>query len=87
MFLTKVMLKVGTVSKYYEKTGVSIVTLISDLSINDNIRVMDRLKDSIQPKIIFIQVGFKKINFAPKGETVAIKFDEQIKEGSEIFRG
>ena len=81
------MFKIGTVSKYYEKTGVSIVTLISDLSINDSIRVMDRLKESIQPKIEYIQIGFKKVSFAPKGETVAIKFDEQIKEGSEIFRG
>ena len=80
------MFKIGAVTKYYEKTGVSIVTLISDLSIDDNIRVMDRLKDSIQPKIEYIQIGFKKVSFAPKGETVAIKFDEQIKEGSEIFR-
>jgi len=80
------MFKVGTVSKYYEKTDVSIVTLISDLSVDDNIRVMYRLKDSIQPKIEYIQIGFKKVSFAPKGETVAIKFNEQIKEGSEIFR-
>jgi len=80
------MFKVGTVSKYYEKTGICIVTLISDLSVDDDIRVMDRLKDSIQPKIEYIQTGFKKVTFANKGEMVAIKFDEKIKEGSEIFR-
>jgi len=80
------MFKVGTVSKYYEKTGVAIVTLISGLSVDDDIRVMDRLKDSIQPKIEYIQIGFKKVTFANSGETVAIKFDEKIKEGSEIFR-
>lgn len=87
MFLTKVMLKIGTVTKYYEKTGVSIVSLISDLSIDDNIRVMDRFKDTKQPKIEYIQIGIKKVNFAPRDGIVAIKFDEEIKEGSEIFRG
>lgn len=80
------MFKIGTVSKYYEKTDVSIVTLVSDLSIDDNVRVLDRFKDSIQPKIIYIQIGFKKVSYAKKGETVAIKFNEKIKEGSEIFR-
>lgn len=85
--LLKQMFKIGTVTKYYEKTGISIVTLISDLSIDDNLRVMDRFKDSRQPKIEFIQVGYKKVNYAKKGEVVAIKFDDEIKEGSEIFRG
>ena len=65
-----------------------IVTIQNDggLSVDDDIRVMDRLKDSIQPKIEYIQIGFKKVTFANSGETVAIKFDEKIKEGSEIFR-
>lgn len=80
------MFKIGTVSKYYEKTGVSIVELIADLSIDDNIRVMDRLKDSKQPRIEYIQIGSSKVNYANKGIVVAIKFDEAIKERSEIFR-
>lgn len=80
------MFKVGTVTKYYQKTGIAVVDLISDLSKDDEIRILDNLRDSFVTNIEYIQLGTKKVNFVEKGQTVCIKFDEKVKEGSEIYR-
>ena len=80
------MFKVGTVIKYYQKTGIAVVDLISDLSLDDKIRVLNNLRDSFVTTIKYIQLGTKRMNFAEKGQTVCIKFDEDVKEGSEIYR-
>ncbi len=81
------MFKIGTVTKYLEKTGVCIVDLIADLGVSDKIRIMHKYKDTIENiKIEFIQIGTQKVEIASKGTTAIVKFDQAVREGSEIYR-
>lgn len=80
------MIKIGSVVNFFEKTEVCVVNLVQDIDISYQIKVIHPLNDSISPKIEFIQIGTKKVNFVKKGQTVIIKFDEKIKPGSEIYK-
>ncbi len=80
------MFKVGVVTHYYDKIGVAIVELDNALAVNDRVKFVDGRDDLFEQKIESIQVGHKKLDAANKGETVGIKTEALVPEGTEIFK-
>lgn len=80
------MFKVGTVSHYYDKIGVAIVTLGATLSVGERIKFVHNGEDLFQQVVESIQVEHKKLDSADKGDVIGLKTNEAVKTGTEIFK-
>lgn len=80
------MFKVGTVLKYYEKLGMAIVDLTSDLLVGDHIKYKN-IHDHEEDQVVEVmQMEHKKIDFAKAGSVVGLQLDEEATEGTEIYK-
>lgn len=80
------MFKVGKVTHYYDKIGVAVVELTGDLAVGDRIKFVRGSEDLFEQTVESIQVEHNKIDSAKKGETVGLKVDQPLKEGTEIYK-
>jgi putative protease len=80
------MFKVGKVIHYYDKIGVAVVELTSDLAVGDRIKFTRGGEDMFEQTVESMQVEHNKIDSAKKGDTVGLKVDQPVKEGAEIFK-
>lgn len=80
------MIKVGKVTHYYDKIGVAVVELISDLAVGDKIKFVRGGEDMFEQIVDSIQVEHNKIDSAKRGDIVGLKVDNPVKEGAEVFK-
>lgn len=80
------MLKVGTVSHYYDKIGVAIVELSGTLSVGEKVKFVRGGEDLFEQVVESIQVEHKKLDSANKGDVIGLKTNDAVKEGTEIFK-
>lgn len=79
-------LKVGKVTHFYDKIGVAIVELISELGIGDRIKFVRGGEELFEQDVESIQVEHEKKDKAGKGEVIGLKTKKEVKEGAEVFR-
>ncbi|HUV46778.1 MAG TPA: hypothetical protein VMW29_01455 [Candidatus Bathyarchaeia archaeon] len=77
--------KVGVVIHYYDKLGVAIVDLSSDLSLGDKIKIAGDDQELIQ-EVSSMQIEHKPVNNAKKGDSIGLKVDQVVKEKAEVFK-
>jgi len=80
------MFKVGEVSNYFDKIGIAIVTLDNTLSVGDKIKFVLDNQDLFEQAVESIQIEHKKLDSANRGSVVALKTNEAVKAGTEIFK-
>lgn len=80
------MFKVGKVIRYYEKIGVTIVELSSNLTVGDKIKVFKDGREILSQSIDAIKVNQENLPFAKAGDVVALILNDKVQKGSEIFR-
>ncbi len=80
------MFKIGTVSHYYDKIGVAIVELGGTLSVGEKVKFVRGGEDLFEQVVESIQVEHKKLDTASKGDVVGLKTNEEVKEGTEVFK-
>jgi putative protease len=80
------MLKVGTVTHYYDKIGVAIVELNGTLSVGEKVKFVRGGEDLFEEAVESIQVEHKKLDSAGKGDVIGLKTNEAVKEGTEVFK-
>lgn len=78
--------KVGKVTHYYDKIGVAVISLDSDLGIGDKIIFTRGGEEMFNQQVTSMQVEHDKIEKAKKGDIVGMKTDQPVKEGAEIFK-
>lgn len=78
--------KVGRVSHYYDKIGVAIVELDSDLGVGDMVKFVRGGEDLFEQKVSSLQIEHEKVENAKKGDVIGLKTKETVKEGAEVFR-
>ncbi len=78
--------KVGKVTHYYDKIGVAIVELESDLAVGDKIKFVRGGEDLFEQTVESMQIEHNKIESAKKGDTIGLKVNEEVKEGAEVFK-
>lgn len=77
--------KIGTVTHYFGKINVAVLDLKGKLNLGDEVHIMGHSTDFTQ-KISSMQVDHKEVESAKKGSDVALKVDERVREGDEIFK-
>lgn len=78
--------KIGVVTHFYDKIGVAVVDLISDLAVGDKIKFVRGGEDLFEQEVVSIQVEHNKVERAKKGDVIGLKTKELVKEGAEVFR-
>jgi putative protease len=79
-------LKVGKVTHYYDKIGVAIIELTSDLGVGDKVKFIRGGEDLFEQDISSIQVEHEQIEKGKKGDVIGLKVDSELKEGAEVFK-
>lgn len=80
------MFKIGKVTNYYEKIGITIAKITGSLTVGDNIKVFKDGKELLFQKVTKILSNQTNIPFAKPGDVVGLVLDEKIQKGSEIYR-
>lgn len=80
------MFKVGTVTHYFDKVGVATVELGGTLSVGDRIKFILEGEELFSQTVELIQIGYKKVDSASAHDVVALKTNEFVKTGTEIFK-
>ncbi|MDA1337641.1 MAG: translation elongation factor-like protein [bacterium] len=78
------MKPIGKIVHYYDKAGVGIIELESELTVGDRIRI-ERGENSFEQEVSSMQVEYKSVEKAKKGDFVGVKLDEKVKEGALVL--
>lgn len=78
--------KVGKVTHFYDKIGVAVISLDSDLGVGDRIKFVRGGEDLFEQDVSSMQVEHEKIDKAKKGDTVGMKTDQPVKDGADVFK-
>lgn len=76
---------IGKVTHYFPKVGVAIVKLKNNLEIGERIKFKKEDQEFDQV-VTSMQIEYKDIKEAKKGQEIGIKVDEKVKEGWEVYK-
>lgn len=76
---------VGTISHYFAKPQVGVVQLTADIKVGDTLRFSGHGAD-LQQAVTSMQLDHASVESASSGTAVAIKVDERVREGTEVYR-
>lgn len=77
------MKKVGEVTHYYDNIGVVIVKLEDTLKVGDKIKFEGHGAD-FEQEVTSLQVNHAQVEKAEKGDTVGLKADQKVREGTVV---
>ena len=76
-------MKVGKVTHYYDNIGVVIVKLTNPLQIGDKVRLKGHCAD-FEQEVSSLQVDHEQVDAASTGDTIGLKTEEKVREGTEV---
>ena len=76
---------VGTITHYYGKLQVGIVTLTGDVSTGDTLRFLGHGAD-FQQTVTSMQVDHSVVEAASAGTQVGIRVAQRVREGTKVYR-
>ena len=76
---------VGKITHYFGKIEVGIVELSKGLSVGDTIHIKGSTTD-FEQTVDSMQIEHENIEKAKKGEVIALKVKDKVKEGDEVYR-
>ena len=77
--------EVGKITHYYSKLGVGIVNLSESLTVGDQVHFKGPTTDFSQT-VSSLQVEYKEVGEAKKGEMVGMKTDQKVREGDQVLK-
>ena len=78
------MKPIGKVIHYYDKAGVAIVELQAELKLQDRIRI-ELGDNAFTQEVSSMQKEHQSLEKGEKGDSVGIKVDQKVKEGSLVL--
>lgn len=78
--------KVGKITHYYDKIGVAIIELDTDLSVGEKIKFVRGGEDLFEQEVGSMQIEHKHIDSAKKGDVIGLKAEQEVKEGAEVYK-
>jgi translation initiation factor IF-2 len=79
-------MQIGRVTHYYDKIGVAVVEVVNaSMKIGDTVRFSGHDKEFKQ-EITSMQIEYKNVKAAKKGETVGILVTKPVKSGDIVLR-
>lgn len=76
---------IGKVHHYYDKIGVAALVVTGPLKIGDTVKIAGH-NLAFNQTIGSMQIEHAQVEKAKKGDDVAIKVDQPVKEGDEVFK-
>lgn len=76
---------IGKVIHYYDKIGVAVVKLEKALKVEDKVK-FTKGDASFEQTIESMQLDHKQVNSGKKNDEVAIKVDQVVKSGTEVYK-
>lgn len=78
--------KIGKVTHFYDKIGVAVLSLDSDLGVGDRIKFVRGGEDLFEQDVTSLQVEHTKIDKGKKGDVVGLKTENVVKEGADVYK-
>ena len=78
-------IKVGKITHYYNKIGVAVVDVLKPIKVGDKIKISGHDNEFTQ-NINSMQVEFKAIDKAKKGDSIGLKVDQPVKENDLVYK-
>jgi hypothetical protein len=75
---------VGTVTHFFDRLGVAVVHLDDELYLDDWV-LFEGPRTSLEQQVISMQVNRETIDKGERGEEVAIKIDDTVREGDRVY--
>lgn len=76
---------VGKITHYFGGIGVAVIELSDTLKVGDSIRIAGGEVDFTQT-VESIEVEYKKIEEAKKGESIGLKVSQKVREGYSVYK-
>ena len=76
--------RIGEITHYYNKIGVAVLDLRDELNVGDKIHVIGHTTDLVQT-VDSMEIDREKVQTAGPGDDVALKVEERVREGDELF--
>lgn len=80
------MFKIGKVTNYYEKIGVTIIQLNGNLTVGDEIKIYKDGDEILKQQIDKIVMNQQNVPFAKAGDVIGLVLNEKVQKGSEVYR-
>lgn len=78
--------KIGSVSHYYDRIKVAILNLTSDIKVGDKIKFVRGGEELFSQNVDSIQVEHKSIDSASSGDVIGLMVENDVKEGTEVYK-
>lgn len=79
-------IKIGRVTHYYDKIGVAIVELVSNMAVGDSVRFSRGGEELFTQTVDSIQVEHANVDSAQSGDIVGLKIIQEVKPGAEVYK-
>ena len=76
--------QIGTVTHYYDKIGVAVIKLTAPLKVGDTVKFSGHDQEFTQ-EVKSMQLEHQNIDKGKKGQEIAIKVDQSIKEKDKVY--
>jgi selenocysteine-specific translation elongation factor len=78
--------EVGKITHVFGKIGVGVIELTKTLNVGDTIKIKGHDRE-FEQQVASMQVDHAPVEKAEKGQSVGLKFDEEIKDGDMVYKG
>ncbi|MBI5959712.1 MAG: translation elongation factor-like protein [Chloroflexi bacterium] len=75
---------IGVVTHYFDRLGVAVIQLDADLYLEDWI-LIEGPRTAVEQQVQSMQINRQTIDRGEPGDEVAIKVDDMVREGDEVF--
>ena len=76
---------IGKITHYFGKIGVAIIELTDTLKVGDRIKIGQKTS-GFEQSVASMEIDRNKVQEAKAGDSVGLKVDQKVKEGSEAYR-
>ena len=76
--------QIGVVTHYYDKIAVAVIKLTSSLKVGDTVKFSGHDQEFNQ-QVSSMQLDHENIDKAKKGQGIAVKIDQKVKENDKIY--
>ncbi|HEX6384990.1 MAG TPA: hypothetical protein VF177_10000 [Anaerolineae bacterium] len=77
--------RIGKVTHYFNRIGVAVLELEDGLQVGDTIHITGHRTDFTQ-QVNSMEIDHQKMQAVGAGADVALKVDEQVREGDRIYK-
>ena len=77
---------IGTISHYFSNIEVGVINLSAPLKQGDEIRIVGGQSTDFNQTVDSMQVDHQEVRSAKKGDDVALKVSEKVREGYKVYK-